>query len=127
MKTLILFRKDVNYFFFCSVPSGKPTITAAHNTSATSIRVSWRPPHPATIHGEFSGYRLTFRPRDEEDRNHPLIAKEVVIRDPSAQSYDIQRLRIFTQYLVSLQVFNPEGMGPPTTVVVMTDEGGEVH
>ena len=33
-------------------------------------------------------------------------------------------MQIFTQYLVSVQVFNPEGLGPATTVVVMTDEGG---
>ena len=32
---------------------------------------------------------------------------------------------MFTQYLVSLRVFNPEGAGPDTIVVVMTDEGGE--
>ena len=32
---------------------------------------------------------------------------------------------MFTQYLVSLEVENPEGSGPATTVVVMTDEGGE--
>ena len=30
---------------------------------------------------------------------------------------------VFTQYLVSLEVRNPEGGGPATTVVVMTDEG----
>ena len=44
-----------------TVPSGKPTITAAHNTSSTSIRLSWRAPHPSTIHGEFLGYRIAFR------------------------------------------------------------------
>ena len=40
--------------------------------------------------------------------------------------YVIQKLEIFTQYLVSLQVENPEGLGPSTTVVVMTDEGGKL-
>lgn len=35
-------------------------------------------------------------------------------------------LETYTQYLVSLQVFNPEGAGPNTTVLVMTDEGGEL-
>ena len=34
-------------------------------------------------------------------------------------------LNTYTQYLVSLEVFNPEGGGPETVVVVMTDEGGE--
>lgn len=41
------------------------------------------------------------------------------------QSHEIHNLDIYTQYLVSVQVFNPEGLGPETTVLVMTDEGGE--
>lgn len=41
------------------------------------------------------------------------------------QSHEIHDLEIYTQYLISIQVFNPEGVGPPTAVVVMTDEGGE--
>jgi hypothetical protein len=43
----------------------------------------------------------------------------------SFQSHTIQNLETYTQYRVSLQVFNPEGPGPSTTVLVMTDEGGE--
>ena len=41
------------------------------------------------------------------------------------QSHTLEELSVFTQYLVSLRVFNPEGAGPDTIVVVMTDEGGE--
>ena len=41
------------------------------------------------------------------------------------QSHTITGLRPFTQYLVSLQVENPAGRGPSTTVVVTTEEGGE--
>lgn len=41
------------------------------------------------------------------------------------QSHTIENLETYTQYLVSLQVFNPEGPGPNTTVLVMTDEGGK--
>ena len=44
-----------------AVPSGRPQITSAHNLSATSVRVSWRPPHPSTIHGENLGFRITYR------------------------------------------------------------------
>ena len=50
--------------------------------------------------------------------------QEIRIKDPLISRYTIQKLEIFTQYLVSLQVYNPEGLGPSTTVVVMTDEGG---
>jgi hypothetical protein len=42
------------------------------------------------------------------------------------QSHEITNLETFTQYLVSLQVFNPEGLGPSSTVLIMTDEGGEL-
>ena len=41
------------------------------------------------------------------------------------QEYTIENLNTYTQYLVSLRVFNPEGNGPETIVVVMTDEGGK--
>lgn len=41
------------------------------------------------------------------------------------QNHSIHNLDTFTQYLVSLQVFNPEGHGPASTVTVMTDEGGK--
>ena len=105
-----------------SEPSGQPTITSARNTSSTSIQLSWRPPHPGTIHGEFLGYRIAFKPRQEEGSE---AVKEILIKDPSVEKFTIQRLAIFTEYLVSIQVYNPEGLGPSTTVVVRTDEGGE--
>lgn len=129
---------------------------SAHNTSATSIYISWKPPSLDSILGEFLGYRITFRARDKQAES----IKEIYIRDSSVevcsiinlinythlnvnypvfcfyhdikslsthtkQSHEIQNLETFTQYLVSLQVFNPEGLGPPTTVLVMTDEGSK--
>jgi hypothetical protein len=62
-----------------SVPDGKPTITTAHNTSATSIHISWRAPPRDSIHGEFLGYRVAYRQRDRSAQ--PL--KEINIRDPN--------------------------------------------
>ncbi len=108
--------------FFLPVPSGKPTITAAHNTSSTSIQISWRPPEPSSLHGEFLGYRVAYKPRNSAGSE---AVRETLLKDPAITRHTIQKLDIFTQYLVSLQVYNPEGLGPSTTVVVMTDEGGE--
>ncbi|KAF5274569.1 hypothetical protein FQA39_LY07181 [Lamprigera yunnana] len=66
-------------------PSGKPTIITAHNTSATALFISWRPPLRQTIHGEFLGYRISYRPRD-----HPEEAtKQIYIRNPSAESHPV--------------------------------------
>ena len=39
----------------------------------------------------------------------------------------ISELKTYTQYLVSLQVINPKGAGPGSTVVVMTNEGGKIE
>ncbi|XP_071863739.1 putative receptor-type tyrosine-protein phosphatase mosPTP-1 isoform X3 [Bombus fervidus] len=104
------------------LPTGKPIITSAHNTSATSIYLAWKAPSPDTIHGEFLGYRIGYKPRDKPY----MEEKEVYIRNPAidvSYNHTIRNLQTYTQYLVSLQVFNPEGHGPATTISVMTDEG----
>nr|KAF7425833.1 hypothetical protein H0235_008271 [Vespula pensylvanica] len=103
------------------IPEGKPLITSAYNTSSTSIYLAWKPPSRDTIHGEFLGYRIGYRPRDKTN----MEMKDIYIRDPAVDNHSIHNLEIYTQYLVSLQVFNPEGHGPATTVSVMTDEGGK--
>lgn len=66
------------------MPDGKPTIISAYNTSSTSIRIQWAPPPDHTIHGEFLGYRITYRPRDR-----PKEEKDIPIRDPSTRVSDI--------------------------------------
>jgi len=43
----------------------------------------------------------------------------------SLQSHEIHDLDTYTQYLISIHVFNPEGIGPATNIGVMTDEGGK--
>ncbi|XP_065074555.1 tyrosine-protein phosphatase 99A isoform X1 [Ochlerotatus camptorhynchus] len=111
-----------SYYFVTlrEVPTGKPVTTIAHNTSATSVYISWKPPPPETILGEFLGYRITYRARDKGTDDD---VKEIYIRDSMVESHEIHQLETYTQYLASIQVFNPEGLGPPTTVLVMTDEG----
>lgn len=64
-----------------SVPTGKPVTTIAHNTSSSSIYISWKPPAPDTILGEFLGYRITYRIRDR----HNDTTEEIYIRDSSVE------------------------------------------
>lgn len=66
------------FYYLLSVPDGKPTITGAFNTSSTSIRLEWTPPPERTIHGEFLGYKITYRPRDR-----PEEEREIILRDPN--------------------------------------------
>nr|XP_053639721.1 tyrosine-protein phosphatase 99A-like [Cherax quadricarinatus] len=104
------------------LPEGKPIFTAAHNASSTSLQLHWKAPNHSSIHGEFLGYRITLKPRDIPNPRSDQVVK-ITIRDPGVNSHVVQGLRTYTQYLVALQVFNPEGDGPTTTVAVMTDEG----
>lgn len=67
------------YLRLFAVPEGKPTITAAHNTSATSIYLAWKPPSRDTIHGEFLGYHIGYRRREKADEE----MKNIYIRDPA--------------------------------------------
>ena len=82
------------------VPSGKPTITSAHNTSSDSLYLAWEPPHPSTLHGEFLGYQLSYRERDLDRENNTVVD----IKGPGAREFTIKNLQVFTQYLVSLEV-----------------------
>lgn len=63
-----------------SEPSGKPRVTAAHNTSSTSLYISWQAPDLNTIHGEFLGYKISYRPRDVNDAK----AVEIPVDNPKA-------------------------------------------
>ncbi|KAK0089161.1 hypothetical protein PV325_008740 [Microctonus aethiopoides] len=79
---------------------GKPIIVSAQNISATAIVITWKPPSLETLNGEFLGYRISYRPQ----RAGSTI-KEIYLRNRK------------------IEVFNPEGTGPNTSVTVMTDEG----
>lgn len=62
-------------------PTGKPVTTVVHNTSSSSIYISWKPPPLDTILGEFLGYRITYRARDSS----PQDVKEIYIRDNTVE------------------------------------------
>jgi hypothetical protein len=68
---------------FITVPSGKPVITAAQNMSASSVRVEWSPPKLSTIHGEFLGFRLSYKPRDVTGVPLPGDASVIEIPNPN--------------------------------------------
>lgn len=69
-------------FVAAAVPDGKPQVISAHNTSSTSIYLSWKPPPRSTIHGEFLGYRLAYRQRGAPG---PEFVHEIFLRDPAIE------------------------------------------
>ena len=64
-----------------TVPDGKPVITTAYNISSTALHITWQPPPRDTIHGEFLGYRIEYRPRDRGQD----ATKEIYIRDSNVE------------------------------------------
>ncbi len=107
-----------------SAPSGRPQITSAQNVSSTSVRVTWLPPPAGTVNGEFLGYRVAYRRHHENNRRTEEDVRETVVDDAEATQHVISGLAPFTRYFVSIQVVNPEGVGPSATCTVSTDEGG---
>ena len=63
----------------------------AYNTSSTSIHISWRAPHKSTIHGEFLGYRISYRPREKADDDF----KEIYIRDSNVDVSIVLKINFF--------------------------------
>lgn len=62
--------------------------TVVHNTSSSSIYISWKPPPLDSILGEFLGYRITYRVRD----NSAHEVKEIYIRDNTVEvSYHYEK------------------------------------
>ena len=78
------------FFYSQTEPSGKPRVTAAHNTSSTSLYLSWQAPELNTIHGEFLGYKISHRPRDVGEAK----AVEIPIDNPRAT---VRNLAILSQ------------------------------
>ncbi|XP_037087652.1 tyrosine-protein phosphatase 99A-like [Pollicipes pollicipes] len=102
-------------------PGAPPKLTYARNRSSTSIEVGWRPPADHTLHGEFTGYHLTYRRAEPGRRSGP--ASSVQLHDVSDRSYFIEDLEPYTRYEITLQVKNPQDLGPPATITATTGEG----
>ena len=79
LQSRAIHKPSANQFFFIAEPSGKPQVTAAHNASSTAVYLEWSAPPVNSLHGEFLGYLLSFRPRDAS----PTQAEERRLADPS--------------------------------------------
>ena len=60
----------------------------------------------------------------QEEAGLAGTVEEILIKDPDTRRATITSLATFRRYLVSVQVVNPVGLGPSSTVVVRTGEGG---
>ncbi|TRY71536.1 hypothetical protein TCAL_12498, partial [Tigriopus californicus] len=101
-------------------PSGSPTFLRDKiSTSSTSLSIVWQPPPKQTLNGEFLGYEMTYRPKNER-RSTKLTINEDILR---IQNYTIGNLQKHTTYVISLSVKNLKGVGPNATIELRTEDG----
>ncbi|UXI20835.1 hypothetical protein NH340_JMT06778 [Sarcoptes scabiei] len=103
------------------IPDGIPIGFRVINKTSSSLSLEWHPPPRNTIHGEFIGYRLRYHKTGNSIQL--LYEREITIGDPEAKNFTIRNLEPYTEYFVTLRVFNPKGDGPVTTLASVTDEG----
>jgi hypothetical protein len=61
------------------------------------VYLEWTPPAPSSLHGEFLGYLLSYRPRDAS----PAQAEERRLPDPTLKVRKIQLPRNTYTYSIS--------------------------
>ena len=85
------------------------------NTSSTSISVSWEAVQAELQNGIITGYKITYQSLTENDSGF-------VPAGPNDRRANLTGLKEFVKYNISLAAFTMKGDGPPSAIVVTTDQ-----
>ena len=102
-----------------SEPDGAPQNVSGRNTSSTSISVSWKEVQAELQNGIITGYNITYQSQTENDNG-------VVKAGPKEFQANLTGLKEFVKYNISVVAFTVKGDGPPSVIVVRTDEDGKL-
>ena len=86
-----------------------------HNTSSTSISVSWEAVQADLQNGIITGYTITYQSLTENDNG-------IVPAGPNDRQAILTALKEFVDYSISVVAFTVKGDGPPFVLVVRTDQ-----
>ena len=103
-----------------SEPDGAPQNVRGHNTSSTSISVSWEEVQSDLQNGIITGYNITYESETEND-------KGVLLAGPNDRQANLTGLKKFVNYNISVIAFTVKGDGPPTVIVVRTDQDSKLN
>ena len=103
-----------------SEPDGAPQNVRGHNTSSTSISVSWEEVQSDLQNGIITGYNITYESQTEND-------KGVLLAGPNDRQANLTGLKKFVNYNISVIAFTVKGDGPPTVIVVRTDQDSKLN
>ena len=88
------------------------------NTSSTSILVSWEAVQAELQNGIITGYNITYESQTENDNGVLLVG-------PNDRQANLTGLKEFVKYNISVVAFTVKGDGPPSVIVVRTDQDSE--
>ncbi|XP_052213906.1 tyrosine-protein phosphatase 99A-like isoform X2 [Dreissena polymorpha] len=98
-------------------PGQAPQNFRASSPTSNTIQLSWQPIAEDSLNGNPEGYVIQYR------RLTDMELRAVTIPDPKTMTHTLDSLMPFTNYSVSIQLFNDEGQGPITTLYIKTAEG----
>ena len=91
-----------------------------HNTSSTSISVSWEEVQTDLQNGIITGYNITYESQTENDNG-------VVLAGPNDRQANLTVLEEFVEYNISVVAFTVKGDGPPSVILVRTDQDSKLN
>ena len=91
-----------------------------HNTSSTSISVWWEEVQTDLQNGIITGYNITYESQTENDNG-------VVLAGPNDRQANLTVLKEFVKYNISVVTFTVKGDGPPSVIVVGTDQDSKFN
>ena len=101
-----------------SEPDGTPQNVRGHNTSSSSISVSWEEVQFDLQNGIITGYYIKYESQTENDNG-------VLLAGPNDRQANLTGLKEFVKYNISVVAFTVKGDGPPSVIVVRTDQDSE--
>ena len=108
----------INFLF--TVPSLPPTNVSAHNTSSTSLHVSWHEVPKGFVHGILLGYRVLYKIANVTGN------KSITTTSETINKRELQELKKFTIYEINVLAFTAIGDGANSkSIHVSTDEDGK--
>ena len=90
------------------------------NTSSTSISISWDEVQADLQNGNITGYNITYQSQTENDNGF-------VLTGPDDRQANLTGLKEFVEYNISVVAFTVKGDGPPSVIVVRTDQDSKLN
>uniref|UniRef100_A0A8D0D373 Neural cell adhesion molecule L1-like protein n=1 Tax=Sander lucioperca TaxID=283035 RepID=A0A8D0D373_SANLU len=110
------------------VPTAEPRDVAVEVINTTVLRVSWTPAPPATVRGHLGGYDVHWSRKRSLLNPNKILEERQTLSFPGKRTHAIvPGLKPFSEYRLTVSVFNKKGNGPNSDPVTFnTPEGGEV-